>query len=103
MTEIASFLGMRIHFCEDYKVGPHVHIHYHPMNASISVFPPQLLSGNLPPRVVALAVEWILLNQEALKRNWEILQRNGTGAALPPIAPLVSVPQQQDDHYGHSH
>lgn len=102
MTEIARFLGMRIDFCEDYKVGPHVHVHYHPMNCSISVDPPQVLSGELPPRVTALVVEWIMLNRDALKRNWEILQRNGTGAPLPTIPPLVATPEGHS-HAGHSH
>ena len=88
MAEITRFLGMSMGFCEDYTANAHVHIHYHPYNCTINADNFTIHSGSLPPRVAALALEWVMLNNEAIKRNWNVYKTGGTNVSVIP--PLVA-------------
>jgi len=88
MAEITRFLGMSVSFCEDYESGPHIHVHYHPHNGSISLEPFAIMENSqLPPRAAMLALEWAMLNANAIKKNWKTLQEGGKILdAIPPLA-----------------
>jgi hypothetical protein len=50
---------------------PHFHAFYGDFEALIDLQKNEIISGNLPPRVLGLVVEWIALHQEELMANWE--------------------------------
>lgn len=86
-TEISKFLGISIAFCTDYNSPAHVHVHYHPYSAVVNVPNLAVIDGNLPPRVMALVTEWIVLNRNAITQSWEAV-KTGQGY-IPHIPPLV--------------
>ena len=47
--------------------------------------PPGLLAGNLPPRVLAMVIEWASRRREELERDWALAR---LGLPREPIAPL---------------
>ncbi len=87
MAEITQFLGMSVGFCQDFAANAHVHVHYQTQNCVINADNFTIHSGSLPPRVAGLALEWVIQNNEAIKRNWNILKAGGMN--ISPIPPLV--------------
>jgi hypothetical protein len=87
MAEITNFLGISLGFCNDLASPAHVHVNYKHHQCVIGADNFNVSSSKMPPRVVALAVEWMVLNNEQLKRNWDIYKMGGSN--LMPIPPLV--------------
>lgn len=65
---------------------PHFHAKYSGKSGTFDIKEAKLLEGDLPPRVVALIVEWILEHQGELMENWVLAEK---GASLKKIEPLV--------------
>lgn len=86
MGEVSRFLGISIHFCQDFDSPAHFHASYESYNAVVDVEKFAIFSGSLPPRVAGLVVEWAAKNQAALKENWEL---HKGGSATKPIPRLV--------------
>jgi hypothetical protein len=87
MREIARFLGIFVFFCDEKDLEPHIHARYNQYNGVIDVETMSLRSGNIPPRVQAIIVEWIAINAAQIRSNWDLLQKGEE--VLPAIAPLV--------------
>lgn len=86
MPQISSFLGIIIRmFYRDHNP-PHFHAVYSEYEALIDIRKLELWSGNLPPRVLGLVIEWTALHQQELMDNWERAKRMET---LVAVAPLV--------------
>ena len=85
MPEISRFLGIVIRMFYLDHAPPHFHVDYAEFQGRIRIEPISLLTGNLPPRVLALVVEWATMHKVELLDNWHRLQ-----ADRPPqkIAPL---------------
>ena len=85
MPEISRFFGIvvRMYFFDHGP--PHFHASYSGVEAQFRIDPIGLLSGDLPPRVLALVVEWARLHQMELVENWG---RVHTGKRSVRIAPL---------------
>jgi hypothetical protein len=64
---------------------PHFHVRYAEYDGSITIHPIRPLDGNLPRRVLSLALEWAALHQEELAENWDRAQQQ---VPLKKIAPL---------------
>jgi hypothetical protein len=64
---------------------PHFHLTYGAARARIFISDLGLLDGKLPPRILALAVEWASIHQVELLDNWNRLR---TGYPPVRIAPL---------------
>lgn len=88
MAQLAHFLGMSIAFCTDLGASAHVHINYNQYHGVINADTYALVTGNLPPRITALAVEWVMLNNDLIKSNWELHRQGNTN--LAEIRPLVA-------------
>jgi hypothetical protein len=86
MPELSRFLGIVIAMYHRDHAPPHIHARYGDAESAIRIDPPTVLDGRLPPRVVALVIEWITLNREALLANWSRARRR---ELLLPIPPLV--------------
>jgi hypothetical protein len=87
MPTISRFLGMTItmYYAEHHPVA-HFHVRYGEHRASIAIASGGLLAGRLPPRVLALAVEWASAHQAELLENWKRAQDDEPLNAIEPLA-----------------
>ena len=85
MPEISRFFGIVVTMLYRDHVPPHFHVRYGGRRARFALGPVRRLSGNLPPRVIGMIVEWAALHEQELSEDWELARRG-----LPPkrIEPL---------------
>jgi hypothetical protein len=69
----------------DEHAPPHFHAKYGEYQASIGIRDLSVLSGRLPPKALALVVEWATQHQDELMADWLLAEQHGT---LKPIQPL---------------
>jgi len=86
MPEISRFLGIVIRMYYNDHGAPHFHASYGGVKARIRIEPPGLLSGTLPPRVLAILVEWGSLHQAELLENWSRLRDHKDPFPIAPLA-----------------
>lgn len=55
---------------------PHFHAEYSGDQAQVRIDPVGLLRGRLPPRMLAMVVEWAALHREELLTDWELTERS---------------------------
>ncbi|MDX2074337.1 MAG: DUF4160 domain-containing protein [Alphaproteobacteria bacterium] len=84
--QIGHFLGITLAFCQEYGSPPHLHVNYNQYQGVIGVENINV-NGNLPPRVAALACEWVMKNKQALVQSWEMHKQGYQD--LPHIPQLV--------------
>lgn len=85
MPEVARFLGLIIRMYYNDHDPPHFHALYSEHEGRLRIDPIGVIDGDLPPRPLALAVEWASLHQAELLENWGLAR---LGRPLAPIAPL---------------
>ena len=85
MPEVSRFFGIvvRMYFFDHEP--PHFHAVYAGEEAKVRITPVGLISGQLPPRALALVVEWARLHEAELLDNW---LRLASDEPPRPIAPL---------------
>ncbi len=64
---------------------PHVHARYGSEKVRVAIQTTEILSGALPPRALALLVEWIAIHRSELDDDWS---RARIGRELVQIEPL---------------
>ena len=86
MPEISRFLGIviRMYFLDHDP--PHFHATPTGDEARIRIDPIGVLGGALPPRVLALVVEWASLHQGELLENWRRLHADEPPTKIAPLA-----------------
>ncbi len=87
MPVISNFYGIIIKMYFGDHVPPHFHATYNEFSAQINIGSLGIIEGYLPPKALALVVEWASIHQEELIQNWRSLSENGNGTFLR-IAPL---------------
>ena len=87
MPVISSFYGILIKMYFGDHVPPHFHAEYGEYAAQISIVDFGIVAGYLPPKALALVVEWASIHQEQLLNNWKSLSENGMGT-FERIEPL---------------
>jgi hypothetical protein len=70
MPEISRFFGIVIRMYFFDHEPPHFHASYGGSEARVRIEPIGVLSGDLPPRPLALVVEWARLHRSELLDNW---------------------------------
>jgi hypothetical protein len=85
MPELSRFFGIVIAMYYDDHAPPHFHAIYGSEKAEFRIDPPGILKGRLPPRALALVMEWAALHQAELLEAWD---HRATGQAPPRIEPL---------------
>ncbi len=85
MPEISRFLGIVITMYFNDHNPPHFHVRYEGYRAIIEIETLEIVAGILPPRVLGLVVEWAMLHQVELARNWTMLAREGKFARIDPL------------------
>ena len=53
--------------------------------AKVRIAPVSLLAGRLPPRVLALIVEWASLHEAELLANWARCRQGEAPHRIPPL------------------
>lgn len=85
MPEISRFLGIVIYMYWDDHGPPHFHAVYGEHEAKLLISPVSLMAGRLPPRVLALIVEWASRYEAELLANWIRCSRKQVPARIPPL------------------
>jgi hypothetical protein len=85
VPEISRFLGISIYMYWDDHAPPHFHAVYGEYEAKVLISPVALLAGRLPPRVLALIVEWASQHEAELRANWLRCSRRESPDRIPPL------------------
>lgn len=85
MPEISRFFGIVIAIYWKEHGVPHFHAKYGGSRASFGIEDLRLLEGHLPPRVMALVVEWAAKHRSELLADWRLAMEK---KPLNPIKPL---------------
>lgn len=85
MPEISRFLGIVIRMYFFDHGPPHFHAKYGDVEAQIRFAPLGLLGGGLPPRVLALVLEWARLHEAELQENWRRLHEDEPPIRIAPL------------------
>ncbi len=87
MPVISSFYGILIKMYFGDHSPPHFHAEYAEHTAQLAIRDFAVIEGYLPPKALALVVEWASIHKEELLENWDSLSENGTGT-FNKIEPL---------------
>lgn len=73
MPEISRFYGLiiKMYFQQKEHNPPHVHVIYNDYTGSIEIKSLKVLEGDLPPKALALATEWVEKYQNELLTIWD--------------------------------
>ncbi len=85
MPEISRFLGIVIAIYWQEHGVPHFHAKYGGQRASFSIEDLRLLEGCLPPRVMALVLEWAFLHRDELMANWHLAMARKPLKTIEPL------------------
>lgn len=85
MPVISRFLGIviRMYFLDHNP--PRFHAEYGDAEAQIRIDPVGLLDGDLPPRPLALVVEWARIHKAELFENWRRLHSDEPPRRIAPL------------------
>lgn len=87
MPIISSFYGILIKMYFGDHTPPHFHAEYAEYTAQITIKGLGVIQGYLPPKALALVVEWASIHNEELMGNWKSLSEEGVGT-FKKIEPL---------------
>lgn len=85
MPEISRFLGITIYMYFNDHNPPHFHVKYENYRAMIDINDFGIVDGNLPPKVLALVIEWASIHKEELINNWNNIIKTGTFNKIDPL------------------
>jgi Domain of unknown function (DUF4160) len=68
-------------------VPPHFHADYGEFSAQIRIMDFGVEAGYLPPKALALVIEWASIHREELMKNWNSMSAGGSGS-FDKIEPL---------------
>lgn len=85
MPTISTFLGIVIRMYFNEHAPPHFHVIYNEHEATISVDRLEVLKGELPGRVLGLAIEWAAAHQQELRKNWELCEQHEHPLKIDPL------------------
>ena len=85
MPRISEFFGIVISMYFNDHAPPHFHVIYAEHRAEVDITTMELRQGRLPPRVLALVIEWAVLHRSELRNNWEAARRGDPLARIDPL------------------
>ena len=85
MPKLSEFFGIAIYMYWGDHGPPHFHVRYAGHKASISIADLSLVAGSLPPRALALVVEWAGLHREELQVAWQKASLKETFDSIEPL------------------
>lgn len=85
MPTISVFLGIVVQMFWREHGPPHFHATYGEHEAIIDIRELRVTRGGLPPRALALVLEWGLKNRDALMEDWDLCRRLKPPRPIPPL------------------
>jgi len=85
MPEISRFFGIVIAMYYDDHAPPHFHAIYGSDKAEICIDPIGVIKGWLPPRALALVMEWAALHQTELLDDWGLREAGQKPNKIEPL------------------
>lgn len=85
MPEISRFYGIIVAIFYDDHSPPHFHARYGRHQVIIDIDKLSVIRGSLPPRALAMTLEWASRHQAELTEDWRLAEQH---APLNPIEPL---------------
>ena len=85
MPTISEFFGILILMYYDDHAPPHFHARYGEHEALLRIDPLGILKGYLPPKALSLVIEWAMIHQRELMKDWKLAE---SLQKLEKIAPL---------------
>ncbi|MCY3017823.1 MAG: DUF4160 domain-containing protein [Planctomycetota bacterium] len=70
MPTLSRFYGIVIRMRFNDHAPPHFHAVYGEYELRVGIWPVKILSGEAPPRVRSMVLEWAALHQEELRTAW---------------------------------
>lgn len=64
---------------------PHFHAKYGEHRAAFSINDLKIIDGELPPRIVALVLEWAFEYRNKLLEDWELVEKKEELKKIPPL------------------
>jgi hypothetical protein len=86
MPEISRFYGIVIQMYFGDHPPPHFHARYAGQKAKIGIDTLAVLDGSLPPRALALTIEWAALHQEELRDAFARAANSQPPGTIEPLA-----------------
>ena len=86
MPKISQFLGILIFMYFRDHAPPHFHAKYGEYEGIIGLNPIRQITGNLPPRILGLVIEWATLYSVELTTAWNAA---ANGQSIPKVPPLA--------------
>jgi len=80
---LSRFYGIviRMYFLQHEHNPPHIHAIYNDDAAAVDFMTGEVLDGFLPPKALAMVLEWIEINKQELIEIWETQEFKN----LPPL------------------
>ena len=85
MPEISRFYGIIIYMFFNDHNPPHFHVRYGEFEALIAIADFRILKGKLPPKAIALVVEWATIHQQELIKDWKLTENLQKPEKIPPL------------------
>jgi hypothetical protein len=85
MPEVSRFFGIVIVFYHRDHAPPRFHVRYSGDSGIMQISNLEVLSGELPPRILRLVREWALLHHEELVAAWVQASSNQVPAKIKPL------------------
>ncbi|HEX9800054.1 MAG TPA: DUF4160 domain-containing protein [Thermoanaerobaculia bacterium] len=88
MPTISRFYGIVIRMYRGDHPPPHFHAYYAEFHATLAIETLELLSGRLPPRSMAMVLEWAMHRRPQLVDNWRRCLRH------EPALPIAGLDEE---------
>lgn len=85
MPELSRFYGIVIKMYFDDHLPPHFHAEYGEYEALININTLAVIAGKFPARALGLVIEWALLHQAELNREWTKAKNLQSLDKIPPL------------------
>ena len=85
MPQICTFFGILIYMYPRDHNPPHFHAKYGEFEAMISINNFSVIKGYLPPRALALVIEWTAIHTNELNENWQRMLDQQPFIILEPL------------------
>jgi hypothetical protein len=85
MPTISKFFGLTVRMYYDDHAPPHFHVYYGEHHAVIEIGSLRLRDGKLPPRGMALVLEWAAEHRDELMEDWALAEKHQPLKMIEPL------------------
>lgn len=85
MPVISAFYGILIRMFYNDHAPPHFHAVYAEFELRVEIESLKVMSGDAPPRVRAMVLEWAALHKSELLADWDLAKQARPLDRIPPL------------------